>query len=275
MTPRATLTKITPAKANRLLERNHSNRKVRQMRVNQYAADMKAGDWGIAESAIAIAQDGTLLNGQHRLWAVVESGVTIDSLLIEGMPKESRAHMDSGAVRTAADFFTFNGEKNTTTLAATLRLITRIDDGRWAGTTMRHRVSNSQMARTIAANPDIRESVNFAMPISQKTDLTGTQIAVVHHLISRVNGPDLANRFFEQIASPVGEYAGSPVLAVNSRLARAYRAAERLNTETVISFLIRAWNKWSAHEEAYTLPLTTKKDSTALPTVARWSRDSI
>ena len=60
---------MTPALARRYLKGNTSNRKPRNHHVERYANDMRAGLWAFAAEPIKIADDGTLLDGQHRLMA--------------------------------------------------------------------------------------------------------------------------------------------------------------------------------------------------------------
>jgi hypothetical protein len=68
---------ITPDMAADLLAVNVSNRNVRQRRVDQYARDMQVGRWQPTGEPITISDTGKLLNGQHRLMAVVQAGVTV------------------------------------------------------------------------------------------------------------------------------------------------------------------------------------------------------
>ena len=62
------LVTVTPDMAFEMLEKNTRNRKVDEKRVRQYAKDMKSSRWALNGSTIVIAEDGTLLDGQHRLW---------------------------------------------------------------------------------------------------------------------------------------------------------------------------------------------------------------
>lgn len=68
---------ITPDDAAEWLAKNAINRPVRRSAVIQYAADMAAGDWREADAPITRRADGVLLDGQHRLSAIIASGVTI------------------------------------------------------------------------------------------------------------------------------------------------------------------------------------------------------
>jgi len=56
-----------------LLENHHGNRTLSQSCVNDYARDMLEGRWRECGNPINIGPDGNLLNGQHRLWAIVEA----------------------------------------------------------------------------------------------------------------------------------------------------------------------------------------------------------
>ena len=66
---------ITPEIAADMLTRNIGNRPLRPKVWRSYASDMKSGNWRKTHEAIAVSVSGRLLNGQHRLTAVVHSGV--------------------------------------------------------------------------------------------------------------------------------------------------------------------------------------------------------
>lgn len=68
---------ISPEQAAKWLERNDNNRNVNVAKVKKMAKDMREGHWDTTHQGIAIASDGTLVDGQHRLLAIVESGVTV------------------------------------------------------------------------------------------------------------------------------------------------------------------------------------------------------
>ncbi len=99
----ATFVNVTPPLAEMYLERNGRNRNIRPDVVSNYARDMSAHRWQITGEAIKLDADGNLLDGQHRLRAVIKSGETVTMLVIEGLPPEAQRVMDSGKPRTAGD----------------------------------------------------------------------------------------------------------------------------------------------------------------------------
>lgn len=94
---------VTPDMAQSLLERNTHNRPVSQPVVNQYAYDMLAGLWRESPVPIIFEKDGgPLLDGQHRLLAVVEAGVGVWFWIVWDAPREVQADVDQGSIRPAA-----------------------------------------------------------------------------------------------------------------------------------------------------------------------------
>lgn len=92
---------VIPALAKQWLEKNTNNRNVNFAKVKKMAKDMREGHWDTTHQGIAIATDGTLVDGQHRLMAVVESGVTVRMNVTFNAPKSQ--HIDSGNSRSMAN----------------------------------------------------------------------------------------------------------------------------------------------------------------------------
>ncbi len=94
---------ITPEAARKLLQYNTSNRPIRQQHVANLAKDMKEGRWQVTHQGVAVALDGTLLDGQHRLHAVMESGRTVTMMVARGVDPDTYKVMDINKIRTHYD----------------------------------------------------------------------------------------------------------------------------------------------------------------------------
>lgn len=97
------IVKMSPELATHLLEKNDDNRPISMQHVKMLAGAMKRGEWKLTHQPIAIAPSGRLLDGQHRLWAVVESGVTIDCVVIRDVPEDTFDCIDIGKRRSISD----------------------------------------------------------------------------------------------------------------------------------------------------------------------------
>jgi hypothetical protein len=94
---------ITPEIAAQWLKANRLNRPVRRTVWEGYSAQMSEGKWRVNGQAIIIAENEDILDGQHRLLAIIDAGVPIKSLVVYGISAEAFATIDTGAVRTPAD----------------------------------------------------------------------------------------------------------------------------------------------------------------------------
>ena len=98
--------KLTPPLAESWLEQNTFNRKVSRHTVSRYAHDMKSGAWTLNHQGIAFDENGVLVDGQHRLMAVIESGAEVDMMVTWGA---SRVGIDELRVRSVSDVIKFGG----------------------------------------------------------------------------------------------------------------------------------------------------------------------
>ena len=94
---------ITPELAAAYLESNHMNRPLRPGVVENLVREIKAGRWRLTHQGIAFTADGRLLDGQHRLSAVVASGVAVPMMVTFGAEIDTFGVIDQSTPRSAAD----------------------------------------------------------------------------------------------------------------------------------------------------------------------------
>jgi hypothetical protein len=98
-----TTERITPHKAQAWLNKNQSNRKLRTGIAERYADDMRNGKWTECPVPISFYEDGDVADGQHRLWAIIESGCTITFPVARGLSRDAGLNIDTGLGRTIVD----------------------------------------------------------------------------------------------------------------------------------------------------------------------------
>ena len=113
---------ITPLIAAAYLEKNTNNRSLRNVVINAYVKEMKEGRWVLSNDAITFDEEGRLINGQHRLTAVVRSGCTCDFFVARGMKTDSFEVMDNGYTRSSSQIFRLKDVPNA---AAAVAVLTR------------------------------------------------------------------------------------------------------------------------------------------------------
>lgn len=89
----ATMEFITPRLAKEYLEKNTSNyRKLSHTTVWQYANDIENGRWQENGEAIKFDEEGTLVDGQHRLKAIVMANVPACMMVVRGVSKGTQIY---------------------------------------------------------------------------------------------------------------------------------------------------------------------------------------
>ncbi len=97
------LLKVTPDIARKWLESNPANRPIRQGWVENLCGRMRRGEWRLAEP-LMFDQEGNLLDGQHRLLALVRSGTAQEMVVLGNYPRdETWGVLGQQIVRTAGD----------------------------------------------------------------------------------------------------------------------------------------------------------------------------
>lgn len=106
---------ITPELAKEYLSLAKANRPIHPSVVDKYAKEMSAGKFlELAPDApIAFDTDGNLINGQHRLAAIVKSGVTLTMWVSTNNDPDSFAVIDGGMNRRASDLLSVIHKKET------------------------------------------------------------------------------------------------------------------------------------------------------------------
>ena len=69
---------ITPERASQLLAANTTNRPVSKAVVRSFAQAMRRGEWMVTHQGIAFDTRGVLVDGQHRLAAIIEADVPVE-----------------------------------------------------------------------------------------------------------------------------------------------------------------------------------------------------
>lgn len=100
---RTEIREVTPALAQEWLDGKAPNRGLKPYRIAAYAAPMKAGRWRLTHQGIAFNEHGQLVDGQHRLTAIVQTGVTVTMICTWGLDKLAIANMDQPAPRSVSD----------------------------------------------------------------------------------------------------------------------------------------------------------------------------
>jgi len=249
---------ITPAKARAYLKGNPNNRPLSIKHVDYLAREIAGGRWQCNAETIKF-NGNQLIDGQHRLNAVIKSGKPIRTVVARGLNKAAFHTIDMGKKRSAADTLNVMGEKSSTRIAAALALIEAMLDGQ---TRTSGAVSGTKVIELLREHPNVRDSVHAYQ--GPKT-LIKPSVAIALHYFFAKKDRELADQFFDDLRSGSGLGVGDPVFTLREKLISNSVGSKRLVDEAIIACTIKAWN---ALREGVTVKrLTFRPGSEAVPEI--------
>lgn len=255
--PSIALVKVTPELAEEWLGKNTHNRNIRQSAVAAYARDMASGHWQVTAEPVKFTAEGTLLDGQHRLLAVIKAEVPVEMFVAKGISSDAQRVMDTGAKRSPGDMLKLDGYANHSVLAAAARFAMTYQ----SGVESRNQVStptNSEISEFVTENPDLASAAAAVTYFRNTIDIPMSVTAVAWWILVRLDS-EACETFFASIATAATNGAGDPRSTLIQRLASARRNGERLPQTAQLSMLLRVWNAWRKGTQLQSLPVYSRK----------------
>ena len=249
--PKFDVVTLTPQLAGEWLALNTRNRPPKPMKIAKYAQDMSDGLWRFTGEPIKFANDGRLIDGQNRCYAVIEANTAIDVLVVRGLEPSAQEVMDSNAVRSARDALAMHGYDNPKDLAATVLvhdLWTRgIYEHCMTQTPGYERPTNAKVVEYAVQHPELLDSIRLIAPVKARLPLAVGAIATAHAAFIR-RDPDDATEFFSRIVDLRTFGKGDPIATLVRRVQAMHQDRSRRYPSTSLYLLFRAWNAYRAGE---------------------------
>jgi hypothetical protein len=234
---------ITPEIATAWLEKHKGpNRQVRQSVVDRYARDMKNGKWLFTGDPIQFGKSGRLLNGQHRLWACIESDTSFDCLIVRGIENEQQVQdvIDTGTKRTLGNALQIHGEKDANNLSAIINMIWRYHQGVLGGPNW---PTHEEGLDFLRENPDVRDAVLVARAVNAAAKIPVSAVGAAYYVNAQAD-PEASYRFWEGVRSGIGLEGGDPILALRRWTIAALQKRDRPRQEVWFSYSMKAMCLW-------------------------------
>lgn len=228
---------ITPDVARDYLDKNTNNRPCPKRTVTRLVLALVNGEWEVNGETIKFDRNGTLIDGQTRLMAVIESGVTIRTWVLRGLEPNSFDTIDQGRSRSIAHVLARNGHKYYQELAIAANLVFRMGDG-MPDCPGGLRVSVA--IELLKAHPEIAKSVALMHDLNIKSVSPAGSAAGFHYLMSRKD-PDLAGQFWESIANGLSGKT-NPIRLLRDAMMQNRGVKRSLSQRYIHAITIKAWN---------------------------------
>lgn len=262
---------ITPQLASQWLATNtDNNRNISNTTVARYAADMINGQWKITGEAIKFDTAGKLIDGQHRLTAVVASHKTVQMAVITDLEPDIISVIDTGRVRTGADALTIAGfAENANNIAALARKIIAFNAGITDIMSARkirvkgEAITNRDIIRFNLEN-DLQPYVRYAFRLN-KCQITGIfshgDWAFIYWYLYQTD-PAAAEEFCMRLATLDNVSSTSPIRTLFERITKSQF---RLSPKQRLMATITAWNAWRKGETIRSIRVANMDDAIPQP----------
>lgn len=230
---------LGPKEARHLLRLNTSNRNIRKTAVDTMARDMRNGLWEMNGESIKVSDDDRIIDGQHRLLAVVQADMLVPMLVVRGLPFKAQETVDLGTKRSLGDQLHLAGAPSATLLAAMIRFAWFMDNyGRPKAFGIS--ASHSELRAYLEANPTLRDSMSMAERARHSTiNYVASVGGGLHFLMNRKTGE--ADEFWDHLIE--GDVAkDDPIFVLRETLLRDLSMPHRMSTAHRAAITIKGWN---------------------------------
>lgn len=248
--PSVAIEHVTAEKAKAMLEGNVDNRKMRAHRVQHYIGALQRGEWVLTGDAICLADGGRLLNGQHRLAAIMNSGRSANMLVLRNCPEASFAVMDQGMSRKAGDVFKSKSIRYANECAAVARMAWYwIEKGHAPGShTSDYLPSMTELEKIYF---DYKDEIDQSVVIggALRKLYPAVRIALVD-LVLRIEHGSAIDAFWDLVdpACPKGLDRGHPCRALRDHMMLGVQTRKMSHMEFAAK-TIKTFNAWARGEE--------------------------
>jgi hypothetical protein len=241
---------VTPALAKKWLEGNVDNRKLRDSRVLHMSKILQLAEWDLTGDCIVFDEHGVLINGQHRLTAVVVTGIPARMVVLRGVPSKAQEVMDQGLSRNLADQLHRRGVPYTNIISGALnwlyqmKYIEETGNVHYADPSMRP--SLRELLVLFESNLDLVEEAPTIGKLVYYTKVRpGPTLAIKHRL--RQIDTEEADLFFEKWQTGENMERNDPVWRLREWTmsdARLRSVKGRAPAYRYVAYVLKAWNLW-------------------------------
>jgi hypothetical protein len=248
--------KVTRSLATKLLGVNlEYNRRKKEAKIAQYAADMREGNWRdngdtIRVTGTSLERLGKLIDGQNRLIAFLESGLKYMWFdFAFGVAEEAYPTINTGAARTFADVARSIDPENANVNGAIVRRIWMWERGRRltgrGGGTAKLQPTHTQLLERLSQNvKEFHTATVRGTDGSQRKLGPASIVGTAFYLFYQVD-QDQAHTFFEQVITGANLKEEAPALILRNRL---LRDRKELTPDEMMILWCKAWNLFRKDE---------------------------
>lgn len=240
MSLKHTVEEIDPKKAQEYLDLCTLNRPLNEAAIIQYAEDMSEGRWHPNGQPIIFNQNGKLMDGQHRMHAVILADTPVSMSVIRGVHQSAMDTLDTGRRRTTRDVLALHHEEHPKELGVAARWHWRYTKGQCLNN---RSVPNQILVKHVRKHSGLRDSLEYARSLGKCRHITVGMLAAVHYITSNIHQEE-ADEFARGLVLGANLRLGTPLFQLRERLIESSLGsrAKKLRDDIKFALCLKAWN---------------------------------
>lgn len=239
---------ITPEVALEMLKVNTRNRPLNKRQVVYYADQMIRGQWQLNGEPIILSDGNVLLDGQHRLAAIVKSQTTQDVLVVKGVDGNTFSTIDTGKVRTKSDVFALEGIKDYTSISTGVNTYMKLCKGMYSA----HNSSTTLITTTDAlsefySHRELYIAINKSSATCYRKIRLLKQAIIFGYMsyliLEKNHSEDKVYSFFNQLFG-IDAIENTSISYLRDKLLQNISGQYKMTPQLQRALIVKAWNDY-------------------------------
>jgi len=242
------LVEVTPEMAADWLDTRNpdGNRSLSRLISGRYADAMRRGEWKVTHQGLAFDTDGWVVDGQHRLSGIANSGVVVQIWVFPDMPRDTFDAIDVGRRRMASHLLKVPNAVVLTSAVRYLAVTDNIHDARYPGAAFAELTNVETLDLVRRGGHKLEQAARVAWRVRAGARVTPSPMAAVAYQVLNTDQADELDPFVEGLATGANLDRDDPRLRLrNAFMASATTRAATMRTPShPYALTVKAWNNY-------------------------------
>lgn len=252
---------VSPELAKEMLKKNYNNRKLTTSNVNFLSRQMEGGKWLFDGQPIRFDTFGRLLDGQHRLNAVIKSNTTQQFLIVSGLDDNTFQVMDTGKNRSSSDALSVIGVSYSSSVSACARLVIKHNQGSHSKVGGEARITNAEVVDWFNCNKSIEDKAPVCRLLSKDfmSVLPSSYLMYLSFVFDERSVTD-SEKFLSQVCYGTNTNIKSPANVLRRSLISDKLSKTSISPANKKALIFKAWNAFRLNKDISFLRWNSDKE---------------
>lgn len=239
---------ITPEKAREYFETSRGNRNISERYVSVYADEMKNGTWKMNGVPIIFDYDGNLIDGHHRLLAIIKANVPVTTAVFRGVDPKCFTTIDVGRGRNLAQIISIDKDINYAVCSSIVTIYVKLKYGYSLRDDKTLKLEYKSMNYLYSIYQQDRDRIGYcaqrAIMFRKRANILPVSIigGIYYYLLADKNYQEgIVYNFFNCLMS-LNNSDNKAIELLRVRLFKEKLNFRKVPTEVLFAFVIKTWN---------------------------------